>query len=120
LRLFLVVFAAYCYHPQIEAVVLRKSPPKQVAAQRESYTLVGEVKGLDEKLRLATVKHEDIAGWMPAMTMQFPVRADADWKALVVGQRIHATVIVQDMDYYITDVKAAPAGEGATTPGRNP
>ena len=74
-------------------------------AGEKTYPLKGTVMALDEKERLATIKHETIPGWMEAMTMKFPVRSDAEWKKLRAGDEIRATVYVRDLDYHIGDVQ---------------
>jgi len=65
------------------------------------YQLVGEVLRLDVVHRVATIKHQAIKGWMEAMTMEYPVREKAEFAKLHVGDRITATVFVQDMDYWV-------------------
>lgn len=65
------------------------------------YQLVGEVVRLDVVHRVATIKHQAIKGWMEAMTMEYPVRDKSEFAKLHVGDRITATVFVQDMDYWV-------------------
>ncbi|HUJ81133.1 MAG TPA: copper-binding protein [Candidatus Acidoferrales bacterium] len=65
------------------------------------YQLVGEVLRLDVVHRVATIKHQAIKGWMEAMTMEYPVREKAEFAKLHVGDRITATVFVQDLDYWV-------------------
>lgn len=72
------------------------------------YQLNGVVVSLDQKARTATIKHERIDGWMEAMTMEFPVKNDADWQKLKPGVPIQATVFVTGESYYIGDVRVKP------------
>jgi len=65
------------------------------------YQLTGEVVRLDLVHRVATIKHHAIKGWMEAMTMEYPVREKAEFAKLHVGDRITATVFVQDLDYWV-------------------
>ncbi len=59
----------------------------------------------DNSLRL---KHEAIAGFMAAMTMDFSVRG-ADVKSLPAdGKRIEAKLHVTQRAFWITDVKQVP------------
>jgi Cu/Ag efflux protein CusF len=44
---------------------------------------------------------------MDAMTMEYPVKPDAEFQKLHVGDKIEATVVVNDPSYYVTDVKVA-------------
>ena len=72
------------------------------------YSVRGKVVRLDTSRRIATIKHEKIEGWMEAMTMDFPIRADRDLKTLSRERVIVATVYVQDLEFWIADVSAAP------------
>jgi protein SCO1/2 len=72
------------------------------------YQLRGQVVRVDTGRRTATIKHETIEGWMEAMTMDFPVREDRDLNALSPERAIVATVHVQDLEFWIADVKAVP------------
>lgn len=71
------------------------------------YPIQGEVKALDESAKTATIDAGKIEGWMDAMTMEYPVRPDAEFKKLHVGDHIEGTVVVGDPAYYVTDVKVA-------------
>jgi Cu/Ag efflux protein CusF len=53
----------------------------------------------------ATIKHDKIGDWMAAMTMEYPVPNDADWKKLAVGAQIDATVFVAGDSYYVGNVR---------------
>jgi Cu/Ag efflux protein CusF len=69
------------------------------------YPMQGEVKALDPKAKSATIDAGKIGDWMEAMTMEYPVKPDAEYAKLKVGDRIQATVVVAGERYYVTDVK---------------
>ena len=72
-----------------------------------SYSLRGEVVRVDAGRRIATIRHEKIEGWMEAMTMDFPVRENRDLDELLPHRgAIVATVYVQDLEFWIGDVKS--------------
>jgi protein SCO1/2 len=52
-----------------------------------------------------TVKHEDIAGFMPAMTMGYYLKEGASAEGLAAGDMITATLVVQGTDAYLQDVR---------------
>ncbi len=81
------------------------------AAPVFEYRLTGAVVQLDEAHRTALISHQEIKGWMEAMTMEFPVRNASDWKKLRPGLRIHAKVFHQpeEFKYWIADVEVATA-----------
>lgn len=68
------------------------------------HTLTGEVIRLDEKDKVAVVKHEEIPDFMEAMTMGFPVLDAAEWAKLRPGMKIKATVVERKDDFYLTDI----------------
>jgi Cu/Ag efflux protein CusF len=72
------------------------------AARR--YPMEGTVKALDPTAKTATIDAGKIGDWMEAMTMEYPVKPDSEFAKLKVGDHIKATVVVQDVKYYVTDV----------------
>jgi len=62
------------------------------AVQTRTYEAVGTVKGIDPKLPIIEIDHEDIPGLMPAMQMQFHVKDRSLIEALAIGDRVNFTV----------------------------
>jgi protein SCO1/2 len=60
----------------------------------DRYPLEGQILAINTETRTLTVKHGDIAGLMPAMTMTFPVAAESDLRDRVPGDLISATLEV--------------------------
>jgi protein SCO1/2 len=60
----------------------------------ERYPLEGQILAINTETRALTVKHGDIAGLMPAMTMTFPVAAESDIQDRIPGDMISATLEV--------------------------
>src|SRR5437588_485043 len=83
-----------------------KPEPPKTAAKR--YPMKGEVKALDPVSKSATIDAGDIGDWMKAMTMEYVVKPDAEFQKLHVGDKIEATVMVNDLSFYVTDVKVLP------------
>ena len=54
----------------------------------------GESAGCEAKT--ATIAAGKIGDWMEAMTMEYPVKPDAEFQKLHVGDKIDATVVVVD------------------------
>ena len=77
-------------------------------APEKRYPMQGEVKALDAASHTATIAAGKIGDWMEAMTMEYPVKPDAEFQKLHVGDRIEATVVVGDPAYYVTEIKTAP------------
>ncbi len=71
----------------------------------EKYKLDGVVVSLDPQGHLAKIKGQKIEGWMEAMTMEYPVKDRNEFDTLHVGEHITATVFVQDLNYWIGDIR---------------
>ena len=76
-------------------------------AVEKRYPMQGEIKALDASAHTATIAAGKIGDWMEAMTMEYPVKPDAEFQKLRVGDRIQATVVVGDPAYYVTEIKIA-------------
>jgi Cu/Ag efflux protein CusF len=59
---------------------------------------------------MASIDAGKIGDWMEAMEMEYPIKPDAEFQKLHVGDKIEGTVVVsQDGgSYYVTDVKVLP------------
>ena len=55
--------------------------------------------------RTATIAAGKIGDWMEPMTMEYPVKPDAEFQKLHVGDRIEAKLVVEEEKYYVTEVK---------------
>jgi Cu/Ag efflux protein CusF len=78
----------------------------QVQPQR--YPMQGEIKSLDPAAKTATITAGKVGDWMEAMTMEYPIKPDTDFAKLHVGDKIQATVVVNDLKYYVTAVNVVP------------
>ena len=76
------------------------------------YELRGQVVRLEPQSRAAVIDGQKIEGWMDAMTMEYPVKNEADYRSLRPGQHIKATVFVQGMDFWIGEIReVTPPGK---------
>jgi protein SCO1/2 len=96
----------------------REAPP--AAGQR--YPLKGRVVEVDAANRKVTIAHEDIPGFMPAMTMPFVVlEKDAVLLPGVgPGDEITATLVVPDSRYWIEDLVVVKKGAPGANVGARP
>jgi Cu/Ag efflux protein CusF len=86
------------------------SPPSSTtsAPAAERHPLKGVVVEIRAGQSSLLVKHEDIPGFMPAMTMLFKVDA-ATLQTAVKGQAITGTLVQRDDGFWLEDVHPAPA-----------
>jgi Cu/Ag efflux protein CusF len=83
------------------------------AEPAKEYSMKGVILRMDAQVRTAVIKHENIEGWMEAMTMEFPIREAREFEKLSVGKRISATVFVRGDEYWIANIQDAPAEPAA-------
>ena len=72
---------------------------------RHEYQLQGQIVSIAADHKEATIKHEDIPGFMPGMTMPYKVRDPQQYASLASGDLITATLVVVSNDAYLKDVK---------------
>ena len=74
------------------------------SSRERTYPLTGQVISVDREQQVLTIRHEDIEGFMPGMTMPFRVRDAAQVTAVTPGDLITATLVVEDGVGYLRDV----------------
>ena len=92
------------------------------SANEKRYDLKGKVVAVDKTDRTATISHGDIAGYMPAMTMPFKIKNDADLQMLAPGDEVTGTLVVDDLSSWveittITEGGSSPLAPTAEVPG---
>src|SRR5215470_5593896 len=92
-------------------------------APQQTYTLVGQVMAVDAPQKMVTVKHDEIKGFMGAMTMPYQVRDPKLLDGLAAGDLIDGTLIVESNGAYLSTIKKTgqaplpkPPGAGGTPP----
>jgi protein SCO1/2 len=74
-------------------------------SNQKSYPLVGQVISTDPENQYLVVKHEDIRGFMPGMTMPFKVKDRAQFDAVKPGDLITATLVVDEVTGSLENVR---------------
>jgi protein SCO1 len=69
------------------------------------YTLAGQVQSIDLPRKLVVVKHGEIKGFMPAMTMPYDVQDASALNGIKAGDLVTATLVVYANGAYLTAVK---------------
>ncbi len=93
-----------------QAPAAEKPPAARAVTQ---YELRGVVVAVDSGKRELRIKHEDIPGYMRAMTMDFPVRDQAALQGVAAGDAITAKLNVAGPgDYWLSDIRKTAAKSG--------
>ena len=90
------------------------------SAERREYRLEGQVLSVQPDHKQAVIRHEEIRGFMSAMTMPYDVKDPKEYENLAPGDLVTATLVVEPTKAYLEGVKKvgsapleAPAGTEA-------
>ena len=97
----------------LAAIACREAPPIR------EFTVVGQIVAIDRSTNYATLRHEDITGFMPGMTMPFAVKDPALLEGRVPGDLVTATLQVQNTDAWISRL-AKTGSAPLPTPAQQP
>src|SRR5438132_14395724 len=64
------------------------------SANEKRYPIKGKIVAVDKTERTATIEHEDIVGYMPAMTMPFKIKNDADLEMMKAGDQVTGDIVI--------------------------
>jgi protein SCO1/2 len=87
------------------------------SAPEKHYPIQGEVISADPAKKLITVKHGDIPGLMPAMTMTYQVAESKQIQTLQPGDKITADLVVSESKGRLEKVVLVGKGDGKGSPG---
>src|SRR2546421_9756892 len=110
-KVFLLLFCAL--------LVSCKSQP---VPQGKRYELKGTVVSVDKPNKTATISHEEIKGYMEAMTMPYKLKDSWPLDVMKPGDEIQATLVVTDDTAWLEDVVVTQksAAQSAATPESSP
>lgn len=91
--------------PVLLAFALAASSCRKAGPEGKRYALKGVVASVNRAVREVVVAHEDIPGFMPAMTMPFPLSDPTTLASLAPGDTIAATLVVGETSYRLEDVR---------------
>lgn len=82
------------------------------SAPEKHYPIQGEVISVDAAKKLLTVKHGDIPGLMPAMTMTYQVAEPKQMETLQPGDKITADLVVSENIGRLEKIALVSKGDG--------
>jgi protein SCO1/2 len=93
-------------------------------AEEKRYDIKGKVVSVDRAKGEVSLDHEEVKGYMAAMTMDFPVRDAEALKVLEAGDQLAASLVVTDDGYWLDNpvITKTLSGGPAAPPagGREP
>ena len=88
-------------------------------SDERTFTLQGQVLSLDTARKTLVVKHEEIKGFMPAMTMPYEVQDAEALDGLAPGDLINATLVVFSNGAHLTKINKVGDGAARKAAGRS-
>jgi len=110
--------------PALCSLLIACAPPPR-EDQGTRYELRGKIVSVDKNQRQVVVDHEEIPGFMAAMTMPFKLKSDWAFDQLSAGDRLQATLVVADSGFWLEEpiiTKGMPtdSASGASSSGNEP
>jgi protein SCO1 len=106
----------------VVAVAAALTACQRPAEQQRTYPLTGQILSIGETRpdgrREFSVKHDDIPGFMPAMSMAYFVKSPQMLDGLSPGDLFTATLVVKGAEFYVEAVKKT--GHAALPPDARP
>jgi protein SCO1/2 len=91
------------------------------SANEKRYPINGKVVAVSTTDHTITIAHEDIVGYMPAMTMPFKIKNEADLQMVKPGDQLTGTLVVDDLASWVEIVSiiegGPPLSQNADVPG---
>ncbi|MDQ6630843.1 MAG: SCO family protein [Verrucomicrobiota bacterium] len=109
-----LIFFTACHEKKVEKSVFIKP----VGTNRQTFQVKGVIKELKPDGKTATIKHETIPDYMPAMTMDFEVKNSNELKGFKAGDAISFRMVVADDQGWIEQLKKIGAASPAEFPSR--
>ncbi|GAC1619092.1 MAG: SCO family protein [Candidatus Acidiferrum sp.] len=81
------------------------------------YPVLGEVVSVDAAHKIITLKHGDIPGLMPAMTMGYDAADPKQLEGLQPGDTVNADLVVSENKGRLEKITVVHKGSGKTAPG---
>jgi protein SCO1/2 len=85
--------------------------------EEKHYPILGEVIAVDPAHKVLTIRHGDIPGLRPAMTMGYDVATPAQLEGLQPGDTVNADLVVADNKGRLEKITLVRKGGGKTAPG---
>lgn len=88
----------------VSACQKSQTQTQNASTEAKRYNLKGKVVAVDRAKKKATIAHEEIPGYMEAMTMDFPIKDDWVWDDLTKDAEIRAELVVDKDGYWLENL----------------
>lgn len=96
----------------------QKAETQTASTEAKRYPLKGKVLSVDKAKKKASIAHEEIPGFMEAMTMNFAIKDTWVWDDLTEGSEIRGDLVVDKDEYWLENIGivAAPRPDQPAPP----
>ncbi len=88
---------------------------KTATTQAKQYDLTGKVVAVDKAKKEVTIAHEEIQGYMPAMTMPFPLKDEWAFDVLAPGNKVGAKLVIDANSFWLENIVISASGSDSTS-----
>lgn len=105
----------------VSAVLIPSACRPRRSVNEKRYPIKGKVVAVSPTEHTITIAHEDIAGYMPGMTMPFKIKNEADLQMVKPGDQLTGTLVVDDLTSWVEIASiiegGPPVSQNADVPG---
>jgi protein SCO1/2 len=102
-------------------VIIHSACGPRRSANEKRYPIKGKVVAVSPTDHTITIAHDDIGDYMPAMTMPFKIKNEADLQMVKPGDQLTGTLVVDDLSSWVEITSiiegAPPLLQNAEVPG---
>lgn len=97
-----------------------EATPAPPAITEQTFSVRGQIVSLNEQSGIVKIAHEEIPGYMPAMTMPFMVRDSNSLTKVKEGDTVRFKLAVTSDDSWISEIEKVANGVVVAEPVANP
>ena len=87
----------------------QKAETQTASAEAKRYALKGKIVAVDKAKKKANIAHDEVPGYMPAMTMDFPIKDDWVFDELSKDAEVRGDLVVDKDGFWLENIAIVAA-----------
>jgi len=87
----------------------QKAETQNASAEAKRYALKGKIVAVDKAKKKANIAHDEVPGYMPAMTMDFPIKDDWVFDELSKDAEVRGDLVVDKDGFWLENIAIVAA-----------